>query len=231
MLIRQSVRREYDLREISFVPYVSWYTDGSCVAKIGKTHVLCTAIFEKGLNGLSVEFGVLPSATQPRTGRHELLLHHQEIQDSIKQSLSLVLDLDMFNNIGLRIDCDVLQADGGLRSAAISGAYVATALALKKLIPLGLFDRSPLIGQVASLSCGIVKGTFILDLDREETEQADVIGDFTFNDDGQLVGIYVKSQRFAVPMVQVNKMADSAFVGMRHIFDNQKRAINTDYQP
>lgn len=230
MLIRHAARQKYDLRDISFIPHVSRTADGSCVIKMGHTHVLCTALFEKDCSGnLAVEYGILPGATHPRSPRErgEIRYETQEIQEAIKQSLSVVVDLEALSGIGLKVDCDVLQAEGSLRAAAISGGFVATALALKKLMPFNLFSRPPLIGQVASLSCGFVKGELILDLDSEEAGQADVIGDFVFNDDGQIINIFLKSQRFPATMAQVNKMAEVVLQEGRSILAAQKAVLET----
>ena len=226
MLIRQAARREQDLREIIFIPHVSRAADGSCVVKMGNTHVLCTASLDKNMQGILVEYGVLPGATQPRSGRERdsICFETQEIQETVKQSLLMVLDREIFSNVGLTVDCDVLQAEGSLRAASVSGAYIAVALALKKLTPF-MFPRYPLMGQIAGLSCGLVKGEFILDLDHEEAFQADVIGDFVFNNEGQVVNLFFRSQRFAITMAQIGKMTELALQGSRGIFEAQQAVL------
>jgi ribonuclease PH len=226
MLIRQAARREYDLRQVSFVPYVSFRADGSCISKIGNTHVFCTAMLKKGAPGISVECGILPAAVHPRRDRdlastYEIL----EIQDVVKQSLSQVLDWDYFADVAIKIDCDVLQSEGGIKSACVSGAYVALALALKKLTPF-MFPRYPLLGQVAGISCGLIKGELILDLDQDEHFQANVVTDFSFNDDQQIVHFSVKTHNNPVLMSQVNKMADVALQGAKLIFEAQRSVLS-----
>ena len=226
MLIRQSARGEKDIREVQFIPHVSKNADGSCVIKMGKTQILCTAILEQESRGIIAEYGILPGSTVPRTNRGSSAWNMQEIQASITQVLNLVIDLTIFPNWGMRVDCDVLQAEGGLRSAAISGSYVAAALALKKVSSLEYFPKGMISKQIASLSCGIVKGELILDLDQEEAYQADVVSDYIFDGDGGTLGVYLKSQKKAISLEMMNQMAKYALQGCHFILEAQKNVLS-----
>lgn len=227
MLIRQAARRELDLRHVSFVPHVSFRSDGSCIAKMGNTHVFCTATLTKGAPSLSVECGILPSAMYHRKERELVPSYEtQEVQDFVKQSISQVLDWDYFSDFAIKIDCDVFQSEGGIKSVCLSGAYVALALALKKLTPF-MFTRNPLLGQVASISCGLLKGEIILDLDQEEMFQANVLADFSFNESHHLLNCSVKTQNNPVTMSQINKMAEVALQGVKLIFEAQRFVLSS----
>lgn len=225
MLIRQAARREYEMRDINFIPHVSRVSDGSCVAKVGHTQVMCMAAFDKNIKGIVVEAGILPGATIPRQIRGVPSFQVLEIQAAVLENLKLAIDLDALTNIGLRIDCDVIQSEGSLQSAAISGAYVAAVLAFKKFIPFNVFPKAPLISQIAAISCGIVKGEIILDLDHEEALQADLVCDFVFNDDGQILNICLQGQRTGTTMNLIDKMAETSLYGARSILDAQRKAL------
>ncbi len=228
MLIRQAARQRHDLRNVSFIPHVSRAADGSCVVKMGHTHVLCTAVFQQGSTiPLSVGYGILPGAIRPR--RHqERNTVDQDILDTeecIHRVLSMVIDKQGLDNIGLLVDCDVLQADGALKAAAISGAFVAASLAFRKISPLNLFHRPPLIGLVTGLSCGIIKGEIIVDLDAEETEQADVVGDIIFNDDQQILDMHIAGRHFSATPPQIQKMMDIVLQEGRPLLEAQREVL------
>ena len=227
MLIREAARRELDLRHVSFIPHVSFRADGSCIVKMGNTHVFCTATLAKGAPSISVECGILPAAMHHRKERELAPSYEiQEVQDVVKQSLSQVLDWDCFTDVSIKIDCDVLQSEGGIKSACISGAYVALALALKKLTPF-MFLRYPLLGQVAGVSCGLIKGEIILDLNQDEIFQANVITDFSFNDDHHILNCSIQTQNNPVTMSQINRMADVALQGAKLIFEAQRSVLSS----
>ena len=180
MLIRQFARHEHALREVSFIPNVTRSADGSCVIKSGDTHILCTACFDLSQKGLNVEFGKLPGSEQPRIARerHQHSFETLDIQNTIYNSLAIAMDLDILQKVGLYVDCDVLQSAGSLKTSGVSGAFVAVALAFKKCIGTTLFPKLPLLNQVAGISCGFLKGSIVIDLDYQEAQQADVVGDF-----------------------------------------------------
>ncbi len=228
MLIRQGARNGHDLREISFIPHVSRAVDGSCVMKIGRTHVFCTALFEKNLQEkMSVEIGALPGSAFPRRARERetLSLETLDLQESLARSLMLVLDFEAFSDLGIRVDCDVLQDDGSIRSACISGASVALALAIQKVAHLNVFSHPPLLSQIAGISCGIVKGELIVDLDQEESCQADIIGEFVFNVEKKMLDLRMTGRRCPISMAQCNAIADIASKRVHSILEAQKTIL------
>jgi len=228
MLIRQFARPGYSVRDISFIPHVTRSADGSCVIKAGNTHVLCTACLDVTTTGLHVEFGQVPSARDPRISRAEMLASFEtkNIEHIVYQSLSMALDADILTKVGLFLDCDVLQSEGGILSSCISGGFVAVALALKKWAGSAVVSKTALLNQVAGISCGLIKGEMVVDLDQQESSQADLIGDFVFSADEQVAGIHITAQHYAVPFSQINDMSNMALRGVRTILDAQKRCLN-----
>src|SRR3954447_8105160 len=183
--MRPSGRTPDQLRPVLLEPNVSKYAEGSCLAKFGDTHVLCMASVEErvppflrntGSGWVTAEYGMLPRATNTRTDREasrgKQSGRTQEIQRLIGRSLRAVTDLKALGERQIRIDCDVLQADGGTRTAAITGSYVALHVALQKLVAGKLIPAMPLTDAVAAVSCGIHNGTAVLDLDYVEDSAA-----------------------------------------------------------
>ena len=191
MTERPSGRRLDEMRAISLEPGFNPYAEGSCIARFGNTHVLCTATVEDGVppflrktgtGWVTAEYGMLPRATHTRTAR-EATRGRQggrtlEIQRLIGRSLRAVTDLGAFGERQIRIDCDVIQADGGTRTAAITGGWVALHIAFAGLVADGKLERSPLTASVAAVSCGLRGTAAVLDLDYAEdsTAQADANG-------------------------------------------------------
>jgi ribonuclease PH len=179
---------------------VNKYAEGSCLARFGDTHVLCTATVEQrvpawirdsGRGWVTAEYGMLPRATAERTDREAARGRQtgrtSEIQRLIGRSLRAVTDLKAICDLQVRVDCDVIQADGGTRTAAITGAYVALYLAFKRLIDLGMLDAIPLIGELAAVSSGLYKGMPVLDLDYEEDSAAEADANFVLTGNGEIV--------------------------------------------
>src|SRR5579863_3051734 len=176
--MRPSNRTPDQLRDVSLTPGTAKYAEGSCLAKFGDTHVLCTASVDEkvppflrnsGKGWVTAEYGMLPRSTHTRTDREAAKGKQsgrtQEIQRLIGRSLRAVTDLTAMGERQIKVDCDVLQADGGTRTAAITGSYVALYLALAKLVKDGVLPKIPLTGQVAAISCGLYQGHAVLDLD------------------------------------------------------------------
>jgi ribonuclease PH len=198
--MRPSGRAFDQLRPVSLEIDVSKYAEGSCLARFGDTHVLCTATVEQrvpawirdsGRGWVTAEYGMLPRATAERTDREAARGRQtgrtSEIQRLIGRSLRAVTDLKAICDLQVRVDCDVIQADGGTRTAAITGAYVALYLAFKRLIDLGMLDAIPLIGQLAAVSSGLYKGMPVLDLDYEEDSAAEADANFVLTGTGEIV--------------------------------------------
>jgi len=198
--MRPSGRAADAMREVILETEVSKYAEGSCLAKFGETHVLCTASIDdrvppflrnSGRGWVTAEYGMLPRSTETRIDRRRAAEggRTQEIQRLIGRSLRAVTKLDGFGERQIRIDCDVLQADGGTRTAAITGGYVALHLAFQHMRRVGVIDALPLSDAVAAISCGLYEGTAVLDLDYAEdsTAQADV--NFVFTGSGGIVEV------------------------------------------
>jgi len=200
--MRPSGRAPDQLRPITLETGFSAYAEGSCLARFGGTHVLCTASLDEGVPGflrgkgsgwVTAEYGMLPRSTHTRTGREaargKQTGRTQEIQRLIGRSLRAVTSLKALGERQIVIDCDVIQADGGTRTAAITGGYVALYLCLKKMADQGLIDGIPLAGQVAAVSCGIYNGTPVLDLDYPEDSRAQADANFVLTGTGGIVEI------------------------------------------
>ena len=200
--MRASGRAADQLRPVVLEADFSKYAEGSCLARFGDTHVSCMATVEQrvpawmrnsGRGWVTAEYGMLPRATNTRTEREAARGRQsgrtQEIQRLIGRSLRAVTDLGAMNEMMIKLDCDVLQADGGTRTAAVTGAYVALHRAFERLVTLGLLETVPLTDQVAAVACGIVKDTAVLDLDYEEDGAAAADTNFVLTAKGGIVEI------------------------------------------
>jgi ribonuclease PH len=200
--LRPSKRKPDELRPVSIDRAVSMHAEGSCLIKFGNTHVLCMATVEErlppwlkgqGRGWVTAEYGMLPRATVQRT-RREVTTGHpsgrtQEIQRLIGRSLRAVVDLPKLGERQISVDCDVLQADGGTRTAAITGAWVALHDCIKWMCARDMVKDGVLRDHVAAVSCGIYKGTPVLDLDYPEDSDADADANFVMTGSGGLVEV------------------------------------------
>ena len=197
-----SGRSVTQLRSVSFTPGFAKYAEGSCLVKFGDTHVLCTASVDEkvppflrntGLGWVTAEYGMLPRATHERTDREAAKGKQsgrtQEIQRLIGRALRAVVDRAALGERQIKIDCDVLQADGGTRTASITGGYVALYLACKQLVELGVIKSIPLTDSVAAISCGIFNGACVADLDYAEDSKAGADANFVLTGSGKLIEI------------------------------------------
>jgi ribonuclease PH len=204
---RPSGRAVDQLRAVSLEPNFSKYAEGSCLAKFGDTHVLCTASVDEkvppflrntGSGWVTAEYGMLPRSTHTRSDREAAKGKQsgrtQEIQRLIGRSLRAVTDLKAMGERQIKIDCDVIQADGGTRTAAITGSYVALHLALRKLVDAKAIPALPLRDQVAAISCGIYRGVPVLDLEYVEDSEADADANFVLTGTGKLVEIQATAE-------------------------------------
>ena len=204
---RPSGRAVDQLRAVTLEPQVSKYAEGSCLAKFGDTHVLCTASIDEkvppflrntGSGWVTAEYGMLPRSTHTRSDREAARGKQsgrtQEIQRLIGRSLRAVTDLKGMGERQIKIDCDVIQADGGTRTAAITGSYVALHLALRKLVDAKVIPALPLRDQVAAISCGIYRGVPVLDLEYVEDSEADADANFVLTASGRLVEIQATAE-------------------------------------
>ena len=240
-MTRPSGRADTQMREMTLTPWVNKYAEGSCLVKCGDTHVLCTASVEhkvpawmkqQGKRGgwITAEYGMLPRANANRIDREAIKGKQdgrtQEIQRLIGRTMRAVVDLHQLDNITIKIDCDVLQADGGTRTASINGAYVALAQALDSLVTEGTLEKSPILGQVAAISCGVVQGVPVVDLDYVEDSNAGTDTNFVMNDKGELLEIQGTAEGAPFTAEQLSTMMKMASDVMPLIFSKQKEALS-----
>lgn len=226
MLIRHEARAPMHLRPLDCIANISHHADGSCVFKQGNTHVLCTAVIEKGLSGIVAEYGMLPTATLPRTPREKIAhdLTTQDIQYTLTRVLSLALDQDALEGqFGLRIDCDVLQDHGSAKAACISGSFVAMALALKKWHHL--FSRFPLTCLMAGVSCGIIKNETVIDLDNQEVIDADMHLTAAIFEDGKVASATITPQLNPLPAQHIHQLLQVAINASKPVIELQKTIL------
>ncbi len=236
--MRPSGRAPDALRTVRLEPGVSKYAEGSCLACFGDTHVLCTATIEDkvppflrntGSGWITAEYGMLPRSTHTRTereasrGRQSGRTH--EIQRLIGRSLRAVTDLQALGERQVKIDCDVLQADGGTRTAAITGAWVALRIALDGLVKSGTLPQNPLLDHVAAVSCGIVEGVPVLDLDYAEDSAAEADANFVFTGSGGIVEIQGTAERIPFSETRFLEMLALARKGVEQLLALQRQAI------
>ncbi|MBM3487944.1 MAG: ribonuclease PH [Alphaproteobacteria bacterium] len=235
---RPSGRAPDALRAIRLEPGFNKYAEGSCMARFGDTHVLCTATVEDrvppflrntGAGWVTAEYGMLPRSTHERTDR-EAARGRQggrtlEIQRLIGRSLRAVTDLGRLGERQVRIDCDVIQADGGTRTAAITGAWVALHLAIERLRADRVLEASPLRDAVAAVSCGIWRGMPVLDLDYAEDSVADADANFVLTGAGGIVEVQGTAEKAPFSPAQFDALMALAAKGIGELLRLQKTAI------
>ncbi|MFZ5609431.1 MAG: ribonuclease PH [Pseudomonadota bacterium] len=236
--MRPSGRAPDQMREIEFTPGFAKHAEGSCLVKFGDTHVLCTASLEErppawlrdsGRGWVTAEYGMLPRATHQRTMREAARGGQsgrtQEIQRLIGRALRAATRLELMGERQIRVDCDVLQADGGTRTAAISGGYVALAQAYRHMLGQGYIVQNPLIAQVAAVSCGIYDGQPVLDLDYAEDSAAHTDANFVLADKGLLIEVQASAEADPFSEEQLLRLLRLARIGCNAIFAAQKAAL------
>lgn len=235
--MRKDGRTAEDLRKIEIIPNVNLYAEGSCLIKCGNTHVLCTAsvspeipVWLKGSNKgwITAEYSLLPRATQTRVSRETKGVGGRtaEIQRLIGRSLRAAADLTEMPEICVQVDCDVLQADGGTRTASITGGFVALYLAMQKMVKDGVLPRNPIREYVAAVSCGICNGEPVLDLNYEEDSQAGADTNFVLTEGGKIVEIQATAEGAVFSENEFNELFRLAKQGIHQLIMAQKKAIN-----
>ena len=236
--MRPSGRAPDAMRPVTLEPGAAKYAEGSCLAKFGDTHVLCTASVEdrvppflrnSGKGWVTAEYGMLPRSTLTRTDREAARGRQsgrtQEIQRLIGRSLRAVTDLAQLGERQIRIDCDVLQADGGTRTAAVTGSYVALRQALQKLVAAGVLASLPLRDSVAAISCGVVAGLPVLDLDYAEDASAMTDANFVLTGEGGIVEIQATAEGAPFDEELFARMLALARAGTGELARLQRRAL------
>jgi len=237
--MRPSGRDLSEMRAVSIETNVTKHAEGSCMIKVGDTHVLCTATIEdrvppfikgSGLGWVTAEYGMLPRSTTSRM-RREATAGKQggrtvEIQRLIGRSLRAGVDRVALGERQITVDCDVIQADGGTRCASITGGWVALRLAVQKLMKLGDVISDPMIDPVAAVSCGIYAGQPVLDLDYPEDSEAGVDGNFIMTGSKQLIEVQMSAEGSTYSRDQMNQLMDLAEMGVSELVTAQKAAID-----
>ncbi len=236
--MRPSGRDLDQMRPISIETGITKHAEGSCLIRIGDTHVLCTASIEDrvppflrggGLGWVTAEYGMLPRATNTRMRREAKNGQSgrtQEIQRLIGRALRAGVDRVALGERQITIDCDVIQADGGTRCAAITGGWVALRLAVNKLLKAGEITSDPLIAPVAAVSCGIYAGQPVLDLDYAEDSEAGVDGNFVMLGDGRMIEIQMSAEGSTFTREQMESMLSLADKGIGELVQAQTEAVS-----
>ena len=234
--MRKSNRGTEDLRQIEIIPNVNLYAESSCLIKCGNTHVVCTASVSdevpawlKGSDKgwITAEYSLLPRATQTRVSRETKGVGGRtaEIQRLIGRSLRAAVDLSEMPEMCVQVDCDVLQADGGTRTASITGGFVALYLALQKMVQDGRLPRSPIREYVAAVSCGICRGEPLLDLDYDEDSHAGADTNFVLTESGKIVEIQATAEGAVFSESEFSELFRLAKQGIHQLIMAQKKAI------
>ena len=235
--MRPSGRNLDESRSILIETNVTKHAEGSCLIKIGDTHVLCTATVEdrvppfvkgSGLGWVTAEYGMLPRSTGSRM-RREAASGKQggrtvELQRLIGRSLRAGVDRVALGERQITVDCDVIQADGGTRCASISGGWVALKLAVNKLLKEGIITTDPLISPIAAISCGIYAGQPVLDLDYAEDSEAGVDGNFIMMGSGSMIETQISAEGSTYSRNQLNELMDLAIKGIGELIIAQEKA-------
>jgi len=236
--MRPSNRAPDQLRRVSLEPGFAKYAEGSCLIKFGDTHVLCTASVDEkvppflrntGLGWVTAEYGMLPRATNERTDREAAKGKQsgrtQEIQRLVGRALRAIVDRKLLGEIQIKIDCDVLQADGGTRCAAITGGYVALGLAVRYLMKTGKLTTDPLTDSIAAISCGLYNGAAVCDLDYAEDSSAQADANFVLTGKGGIVEIQGTAEQSPFSEQQFNELLQLARSGIAQLTEMQVKAL------
>lgn len=235
---RPSKRKNDQIREVTIEKNILRNADGSCLIKFGNTHVICAASFDdtvprflKGKNSgwITAEYGMLPSSTNDRMQREVTKGgpggRTYEIQRLISRSLRSVVDLKVLGERQIIVDCDVINADGGTRTAAITGGYVALHLAIRSLMDRRIIRQNPLKHQLSAISCGIYKGNVIVDLDYVEDSAAEVDANFVFSSSGNLVEVQATGEEHEFSSEQLAEMIKLAKEATAKLFQIQNKIL------
>lgn len=229
-MVRPSKRAADEMRSLQFIPNFTMHAAGSVLAVFGNTKVLCTASIEErvppflrgeGKGWITAEYGMLPGSTHTRSSREAARGKQSgrtlEIQRLIGRSLRAAVDLELLGERTITIDCDVIQADGGTRTASISGGYIALVLALHKLVEQGLLEKTPLVSQIAAISVGIYQGVPVLDLDYLEDSAADTDMNVIMDNSGQMIEVQATAEQAPFSTKELLEMIKLAKKGIAQI--------------
>ncbi len=234
--MRQENRKFDELRKTEIIPDVNLYAEGSCLIKCGNTHIICSATVEEktpqwlkneNKGWVTAEYSLLPRSTQTRVSRERngASGRTQEIQRLIGRSLRAVADLEALRGYTITIDCDVIQADGGTRTAAITGGYTALYLALSKMVKNGQLSSIPLREAVAAVSVGICEGEILLDLNYNEDSTAQADTNFVLTENGRIVEIQCTAEKSPFSTADFQQLFDLAQKGIKQLIQKQREAL------
>ena len=237
-MTRPSGRTPAQMRDVEMITGYAKHAEGSCFIKFGDTHVLCTASIQEGVPGwmrglgkgwVTAEYGMLPRSTSDRMDREAARGKQsgrtQEIQRLIGRALRAVVDMKALGERQIKIDCDVIQADGGTRTASVTGGYVALHMALQHLVDLKLIPALPLTDTVAAISCGIHNGNPVLDLDYAEDSDAETDANFVMTGKGGIVEIQGTAEQEPFSEEEFQALLNLAKAGCGDLSAQQKKAL------
>ena len=239
--MRRDGREWNEMRPVVLIPGFVEHAEGSVLIEFGGTRVLCNATVEpsvpvwrqgSGSGWVTAEYALLPRSTQRRTKRETMGLRGrtQEIQRLIGRSLRMAVDLEMLGERMIIVDCDVLQADGGTRTASITGGYVALALAVRHLVAQGVVPRQALVTPVAAVSVGLVDGQLLLDLDYEEDSAAMADFNLVMTGDGRLVEVQGTAEAAPFDRSRLDTVLDLAAYGIEQLLARQQEALERTWE-
>lgn len=232
-------RSNFQLRSVEIIPNYIKNADGSCLIKFGNTHVICTASYEdkvprwlkgSGKGWVTSEYGMLPRSTNERMRREasvgKIGGRTSEIQRLIGRSLRASIDLNLLGENLITIDCDVIQADGGTRTASITGGFVALQQCVNILKDKGIINTNPIKNHVAAISCGVVQGDVLVDLDYLEDTSADIDANFVMNDEDQIIELQLTGEQTTCSEDQLNEMIKLSKQSVQLLIQRQKEALS-----
>jgi len=237
--MRKFNRKKDQIRDMVIDPNVNKNADGSCIIKLGNTHIICTASYEsdvpawlkqKNSGWLTAEYGMLPGSTATRNKREAVKGKQSgrtvEIQRLIGRSLRTIINLKKLNGGQFILDCDVIQADGGTRTASISGAFVALSLAVKKLLDKKVLTENPIIDSISAISCGILDNEVYVDLDYSEDSVADVDANIILTKNSGISEVQASGEGSTFNFDQLSQMIEISENAAKLIFEIQEKAIH-----
>ena len=232
-------RSNFQLRSVEIIPNYIKNADGSCLIKFGNTHVICTASYEdkvprwlkgSGKGWVTSEYGMLPRSTNERMRREasvgKIGGRTSEIQRLIGRSLRASIDLNLLGENLITIDCDVIQADGGTRTASITGGFIALQQCVNILKDKGIINTNPIKNHVAAISCGVVQGDVLVDLDYLEDSSADIDANFVMNDEDQIIELQLTGEQTTCSEDQLNEMIKLSKQSVQLLIQRQKEALS-----
>ncbi len=237
---RPSKREANQLRDIELTINVNKHAEGSCLIKAGDTHVICTATVEEkvptwlknsGQGWVTAEYGMIPRATGTRVDREAKKGQSgrtQEIQRLIGRALRAGIDLRAIENINIKVDCDVIQADGGTRTASITGGFVALYLACQKLLAQGKIKTMPITQFISAISCGIYQGVPVLDLDYIEDSNAETDSNFVMTDKNTIIEVQGTAEHGSFTATELSQLLQLAEKGTKELIQKQKEVLGVN---